>query len=444
MAPTPRSTPRAALPAAHDPLVIRGGRVIDPASGRDEAADVAIEGGVVRAIGRRLQVPKDARVIDAKGCLVVPGLIDPHVHLREPGQEHKETIATGGAAAVAGGFTTVCCMPNTSPSLDSPELVEFVHARAKATSPCRVFVVAAATRGRKGEELTEIALLARAGAAGISDDGDCIASAGMMSRVLSATAASGLAFMQHCQEPTMTRGAAMHAGERSLRLGLGGWPRAAEEIIIERDVRLNRAIGCRYHVQHISSGESVEIVRRARAAGQPVTAEASPHHLLLTDEACEGYETNAKVNPPLRERKDVEAVRQGVVDGTITVLATDHAPHSVDEKSLPFEDAPFGLIGLETALALYAEALIATGLLDWPRLIAMMTIEPARLCNLDRCGLGRLEENGPADVTVIDPDAAWTITPGCLRSKSRNTPFMGRAVRGRAVATIVNGRVVMG
>jgi dihydroorotase len=335
-------------------------------------------------------------------------------------------------------------MPNTSPSLDSPELVEFVHARAKATAPCRVFAVAAATRGRKGEELTEIALLARAGAAGISDDGDCIASAGMMSRVLSATAASGLAFMQHCQEPTMTRGAAMHAGERSLRLGLGGWPRAAEEIIIERDVRLNRGIGCRYHVQHISSGESVEIVRRARAAGQPVTAEASPHHLLLTDEACEGYETNAKVNPPLRERKDVEAVRQGVVDGTITVLATDHAPHSVDEKSLPFEDAPFGLIGLETALALYAEALIATGLLDWPRLIAMMTIEPARLCNLDRCGLGRLEENGPADVTVIDPDAAWTITPGCLRSKSRNTPFMGRAVRGRALATIVNGRVVMG
>lgn len=423
-------------------ILIRGGRVIDPASGRDQLADVAIKDGVVVAIGANLPKADASRVIDASGKIVAPGLIDPHVHLREPGQEHKETIATGASAAVAGGFTTICCMPNTQPALDSPELVEFVHARARAASLCRVFVVAAATRGRKGEELTEIELLAKAGAVGISDDGDCIPTAGMMSRVLSATAATGLVFMQHCQDPTLTKGSAMHAGEISVRLGLGGWPRVAEEVIIERDVRLNRGIGCRYHVQHISSGESVEIVRRARAAKQPVTAEASPHHLLLTHEACLGYDTNAKVNPPLRERKDVEAVRQGVADGTITVLATDHAPHSVDEKGLPFEDAPFGLIGLETALPLYVEALVSSGLIDWPKLIELMTIQPARLCNLDRCGLGRLAEGLGADVTIIDPDLAWTISPSDIKSMSRNTPFMGRKVRTRAVAVIVGGRIV--
>ncbi|MCX5692001.1 MAG: dihydroorotase [Planctomycetota bacterium] len=260
--------------------------------------------------------------------------------------------------------------------------------------------------------------------------------------MLAATAATGLVFMQHCQDPTLTRGSAMHAGEISVRLGLGGWPRVAEEIIIERDVRLNRGIGCRYHVQHISSGESVEIVRRARAMNQPVTAEASPHHLLLTHEACDGYNTNAKVNPPLRERKDVEAVRQGVADGTITVLATDHAPHSIDEKSLPFEDAPFGLIGLETALPLYVEALVESKLISWPRLIELLTIQPARLCNLDRCGLGRIAVGGPADITVIDPDASWTIGTEHLRSKSRNTPFLGRRVKSRAACVIVGGRVV--
>jgi dihydroorotase len=423
-------------------LLIRGGRVIDPASGHDAIADVAIKDGLIAAIGKNLSRSDVAREIDAKGSIVAPGLIDPHVHLREPGQEHKETISTGALAAVVGGFTTVCCMPNTQPAIDSPEIVEFVHARGRAANLARVFAVAAATRGRKGEELTEIELLAASGAVGISDDGDCIPTAGMMSRVLSATAATGLVFMQHCQDPTLTRGSAMHAGEISVRLGLGGWPRVAEEIIIERDVRLNRGIGCRYHVQHISSGESVEIVSRARAMNQPVTAEASPHHLLLTHEACDGYNTNAKVNPPLRERKDVEAVRQGVADGTITVLATDHAPHSIDEKSLPFEDAPFGLIGLETALPLYVEALIETKLIDWPRLIELLTIQPARLCNLDRCGLGRIAVGGPADITVIDPDAAWTIGTEHLRSKSRNTPFLGRRVKSRAACVVVGGRIV--
>jgi dihydroorotase len=250
--------------------------------------------------------------------------------------------------------------------------------------------------------------------------------------------------MQHCQDPTLTKGAAMHAGDVATRLGLGGWPRVAEEVIIERDVRLLRGVpGARYHVQHISSGESVDLVRKARAAGLAVTAEASPHHLLLTHRECEGYNTAAKVNPPLREDRDVEAVRQGVADGTITVLATDHAPHSADEKRLPFEEAPFGMVGLETALPLYAEALVHTGLISWPRLIALMTIEPAKLCNLDREGLGMLRVGGPADITVIDPEAEWTITHESLRGRSSNSPFLGRSVRGRAVATIVNGRVVM-
>jgi len=380
-------------------------------------------------------------VVDASGCIVAPGLIDPHVHLREPGGEHKETLATGSRAAVAGGFTTVCCMPNTVPALDTPELLAFIAARAEATAACRVFPIAAATKGRRGEEPSEIELLAGAGAVGFSDDGDCIASAGLMARLLAAIAPTGLAFMQHCQEPTLTRGAAMHAGEVSVRLGLGGWPRAAEEIIIERDLRLNRGPRCRYHVQHISSEDSVDLIRRARAAGQPVTAEASPHHLLLTHEACDGYDTSAKVNPPLRERRDVEALRAGVADGTITVLATDHAPHAADEKALAFEEAPFGLVGLETALSLYAEALVATGAIAWPRLIALLTVEPARLCGLLGRGVGTLGVGGAADVTVIDPDAPWTITPADLRGRSRNTPFLGRAVRGRAALTVVGGVV---
>ena len=422
-------------------LLIAGGRVIDPASGLDGVADVAIAAGRIVEIGPGLTRLPAARVVDASGCIVAPGLIDPHVHLREPGGEHKETLATGSRAAVAGGFTTVCCMPNTVPALDTPELLAFIAARAEATAACRVFPIAAATKGRRGEEPSEIELLAGAGAVGFSDDGDCIASAGLMARLLAAIAPTGLAFMQHCQEPTLTRGAAMHAGEVSVRLGLGGWPRAAEEIIIERDLRLNRGPRCRYHVQHISSEDSVDLIRRARAAGQPVTAEASPHHLLLTHEACDGYDTSAKVNPPLRERRDVEALRAGVADGTITVLATDHAPHAADEKALAFEEAPFGLVGLETSLALYAEALVATGAIAWPRLIALLTVEPARLCGLLGRGLGTLGVGGAADVTVIDPDAPWTITPADLRGRSRNTPFLGRAVRGRAALTVVGGVV---
>jgi dihydroorotase len=422
-------------------LLFTNARVIDPATGRDEVADVAVSGGRVAAIGARLDRSPAARVIDAGGMIVAPGLIDPHVHLRDPGQTHKGDIATETRAAVAGGFTAVCCMPNTDPPLDTPEQVRFVQERARGHAKCRVFVAAAATKGRKGEQLAEIGLCARAGAVAFTDDGDCIADAGVMLAALRACAAADRVFMQHAQDPTLTRGAAMHAGTVSARLGLGGWPRAAEEIIVERDCRLVRDAGSRYHCQHISSGGTVEILRRARAAGLPVSGEASPHHLLLTHEACDGYETAAKMNPPLRERADVEALRQGVAEGVITVLATDHAPHTTEEKARPFEAAPFGIIGLETALALYAEALVATGAIGWPKLIALLTLAPARLLGVDARGLGRLGVGGAADLTLIDPERVWTITAEELAGKSRNTPFLGRQVRGRAVLTVVDGRV---
>ncbi len=440
-------------------LLITGGRVLDPASGYDQIADIAIAGSRIVEIGQKLSRQPAARVIEAGGRIVCPGLIDPHVHLREPGQEHKETILSGSRAAVAGGFTTVCCMPNTNPTLDSPEVVRYVLDRA-AGAACRVFPVAAATRDREGIEPTEFRLLAQAGAVAFSDDGDVITSAGVMLRVLREIGPTGMVFMQHCQEPTLTRGASMHAGIVSTRLGLIGWPRVAEEIIIDRDIRLVGESGCRYHVQHLSSGGSVDLVRRARAAGLPVTAEASPHHLILTHEAItpptqggglsspqHGYNTNAKMNPPLREQQDIDAIREGVADGTITILATDHAPHTPDEKNQPFDDAPFGIIGLETALPLCAEALVASGAIAWPRLIELLTLEPARLCNLDRAhrasdGLGELFVGGPADITILDPDLAWTVGESDLHGKSRNTPFLGRQVRGRAVVTVVAGEVI--
>lgn len=422
-------------------ILITGGRVIDPASRLDKVVDVAVADGRIAEIGKNLTRLPAGRVIDARGCIVTPGLIDPHVHLREPGHEHKETIRTGTLAAVSGGFTAVCCMPNTAPALDSPEALAFVALRADRTGHCRVFPVAAATKGRKGEELAELSLLARHGAVAFSDDGDCVPTAGMMARVLAGVAATGKCFMQHCQDPTLTCGSAMHAGAIATRLGLSGWPREAEEVIIERDVRLNRAVGCRYHVQHISSAGSVGIVRAARHEGQPVSAEATPHHLCLTHESCDGYNTNAKVNPPLRERADVKAIIAGVADGTISVLGTDHAPHSADEKALPFEDAPFGMTGLETALPIYLEALVASGAISMPRLIALLTAEPARLCGLDAVGLGRLAVGGPADVSILDPDLTWNCDPDQLVGLSRNTPFAGRSLRGRAVCTIVAGSI---
>lgn len=476
-------------------LLITNGRVIDPASGHDAVADVAIADGIIAAVGKGLSRSHAERVIDAGGCIVTPGLIDPHVHLREPGMEEAETIRSGTMSAVAGGFTSVCCMPNTTPALDDDAMMEFIYTQQERTGVCRVFPVGAATKGRKGEELAEIMLMARSGAVGFSDDGDCLESPALMTRALTYIKPTGLSFMQHCQEVSLTRGASMHAGGVCTRLGLGGWPRVAEEMIVERDARLNRNINCPYHVQHLSSGGSVNIVRRARKDGIPVSAEVSPHHLLLTHEEIEigsrvsgfgsrgedsnprnrdiaapetrnprpdtrspAYWTNAKMNPPLREKSDIAAILEGVADGTISILATDHAPHTADRKALEFEAAPFGIVGLETALGLYIKALIEPGVIDWPRLIAMMTIEPARLCGLDRLdttgagrgigwehrsglGLGRLHVGAAGDVTVIDPNLEWTVDAAQFASLSRNTPFDGWKLKGRAVATVVGGEV---
>ena len=424
-------------------ILLAGGRVVDPATGFDATADVLVEDGRISAIDStpgRLD-GRAAERHDLTGLVVSPGLVDPHVHLREPGQGSKETIATGTASAVSGGFTTVCCMPNTAPTLDSPDQVDWVAMKAREVAHCRVFVAAAATLGRAGTALAPMHAMREAGAVAFTDDGDGIADAAMMRRVLRTCASLGAPFMQHCQEPTLTRDATMHEGVVSARLGLVGWPRVAEELMLERDLRLDREIGARYHAQHLSSGGSVEILRRAREDGVPATGEVSPHHLLMTDEACDGFDTHAKMNPPLREESDRRALVQGVADGVITVLATDHAPHTEAEKAEPFEQAPLGIIGVECALPLYIEALVTSGAIDWPRLLALMTIEPARLLGLDREGIGRLDVGGPADITVIDPTSEWTIDATAFASKARNTPFHGRSVRGRAVLTMVAGRI---
>ncbi len=425
-------------------LLLRGGRVIDPASHLDATADVLVSRGRVVSIETAPLPPSaigDARVLEAEGCLVVPGLIDGHVHLREPGNERAETIATGTAAAVAGGFTTVCCMPNTTPALDTAALVHFIRLRAQETGRCRVFPIAAATEARAGERLSPMHAMAAAGAVGFSDDGSVVAEAALMRRVLATCASIGLPFLQHCQELTLTEGASMHEGEVSARLGLIGWPREAEELIVERDLRLNRAIGARYHAQHLSAAGSVEALREARRRGEPVTGEVSPHHLLLTDAACAGYDTHAKMNPPLREESDRRALIEAVAEGVVTILGTDHAPHTAESKEVDFAAASFGVVGLEGAVPLYAEALVESGAIDWPRLVAMMTLEPARLHGIDRLGLGRLAEGGPADITVIDPQRRWVIDPQRFETLGRNSPFAGRTVIGKPVLTIVDGEI---
>lgn len=424
-------------------LTITRGRVIDPANQFDDVADLVLEDGRVKIVG---QVSKpEGQVIDASGCIVCPGLIDIHVHFREPGQEEKETIASGAAAAVEGGFTSVCCMPNTDPAIDDDGRIEFVYHQARRANLANVFPVGAITKNRKGQELAEIGLMAASGAVGFTDDGVGVASAGVMNKALQYVAMTGKVLMQHCEDPELG-GGVMNAGSLATRLGLAGWPRVAEELMIQRDILLNLSqnIGCRYHVQHLSSGGSVELVRRARADlfGQAhVTAEASPHHLLLTEECCSTYDTMYKMNPPLRTRRDVEALLAGIKDGTITILATDHAPHTQEEKELEFAAAPFGIIGLECALPLYIRALIESGTIDWPSMIAMMTLNPAKLCPLPR--KGALTPGMDGDVTIIDPKESWTIDVNQFKSKSRNCPFDGWKVTGRAVATIVDGEVKM-
>jgi len=425
-------------------LTVQGGRVIDPANGVDAVTDVTIEAGRIASLERSSKPGASSeQVIDASGLLVVPGLIDPHVHLREPGQEDKETIATGAAAAIAGGFTTICCMPNTAPTIDDDSRVEFVYRQAERAGLAHIYPLGALTRGRGGAELAEIGLMADAGAVGFTDDGTAVASAGVMHKALAYVGMTGKVVMQHCEDPELG-GGVMNASTLATRLGLAGWPRVAEELIIQRDLLLcqHQGFHARYHAQHLSSGGSVELIRRAQHdlfAREQVTAEVTPHHLLLTEDACAGYDPNFKMNPPLRSARDIEALLAGVADGTITVCATDHAPHTQEEKELEFAAAPFGVIGLETALAMYARGLIETGTIDWPDLVRMMSANPAALCGLS--GKGALHVGADADVTLIDPNHAWTVDASRFASKARNCPFDGWAARGRAMGTIVGGEL---
>jgi dihydroorotase len=421
-------------------LTIRNGRVIDPANGIDRKTDITLERGKVAKVGR-VSRPAGA-VFDASGCIVCPGLIDPHVHLREPGQEDKETIATGTAAAISGGFTTVVCMPNTAPAIDDDARVDFVYWQAGRTGQCHVYPTGAVTKARAGEELAEIGLMSQAGAVAFTDDGDAIASAATMAKALTYVKMTGKAILQHCEEPTLVAGGAMNAGALATRLGLPGRPAVAEDLIVQRDIMLNASIGCRYHVQHMSTEASVELVRRAQTAGQPITGELTPHHLLLTEDACAGYDPNYRMNPPLRTRRDIAALLAGAADGVISILGTDHAPHTREEKELEFASAPAGIIGLECALPLYIRALIETDTIDWPAMIAMMTINPAKLYGLEGKGtLGPAPGSADADVTIIDPAAQWTIDVDTFAGKSRNCPFDGWPVTGRAIATIVAGKI---
>ena len=418
-------------------LLIRNSTVIDPSRNFEGRADLLIRDGRIVAVGQVPAAEKADRTIDASGLLVTPGLIDIHVHFREPGDEEEEDVASGAAAAVAGGFTTVCCMPNTKPPLDNEGQIEFILRESERVNLAWVFPIGAITKAREGKELAELALMKQRGAVAFSDDGVGVADAAVMRKALQYCKMLDAVIMQHCEEPALSHGA-MHAGLVSTTLGLPGVPAEAEQLMIARDLILNRTIACRYHVQHISTAYSVELIRVAKRAGQPVTAEVAPHHLLLTDESCRTYDTNYKMNPPLRTAADVKACIDGCIDGTIDCLATDHAPHLAEEKELEFPFAPNGILGLEPALPLYIKALVEPGHISWMKLVEMMSTAPARIAQLDK---GTLAVGADADITLINPDLRWTIDIEQFTSKSRNCPFHGWPVKGRAVMTIVGGEI---
>jgi dihydroorotase len=417
--------------------LITGGRLIDPSQNIDRAAELWLGGGRVLAIGEAgLEEPE--LVIDASGLIVCPGLVDVHVHLREPGNEEDETIASGATAALAGGVTSLACMPNTNPAIDTQGAAEFVVLQAKRAGKANVYPVGAVSKGRRGEELAELGQLALAGAVAFSDDGSPVASAALMRQALEYAKMFNKPIMQHCQVPELTAGAVMNEGFESARLGLRGWPAAAEDIMVARDIRLAEITGGRLHIQHVSTARSVDLVREGKKRGVRVTAEACPHHFTLTDESLRTFDTNFKMNPPLRTRDDVEALIGGLVDGTIDVIATDHAPHAPEKKLREIDQAPFGIVGLETLLPLVIKALIEPGHLTWSEAVRKLTIAPATLLGIPK---GTLRPGSDADITLIDPHERWTIEPSQFHSKSRNTPYSGWEVRGRTHTVLVGGEL---
>jgi len=421
------------------PLLLRGGRVIDPSRGLDQSADLLIQDGKIASVGAGLGTPDGAEVRELHGAVVAPGLVDLHVHLREPGNEDVETIATGARAAAAGGFTAVCAMPNTDPVTDNQAAVGFIVRQSLRAGSARVHPIGAISVGQKGEQLAEFGELVGAGAVAVSDDGRPVVSSHLMRTALEYARTFGIPVADHCEEPTLASGGVMHEGLVATRLGLKGIPAAAEEIMVARDLLLAEMAGGRIHLCHMSTRGSVELIRRAKERGVQVTAEVTPHHFTLTDHACEGYDTNAKMNPPLREAADLAALRAGLKEGVIDCIASDHAPHAYDAKEAAFDDAPFGIIGLETAFGVAYTELVQGGVVTLPELLARMSTIPARAFRLAG---GTLLPGAPADVVVLDIATPWTVDPARFRSKSRNSPFAGRSLSGRAVLTLVGGEIV--
>ncbi len=419
-------------------ILLKNGRILDPANKRDEVGDVLIVGDKIAPLSALAGLAEKPTVIDCTGLLVTPGLIDLHVHLREPGQSAKETLATGTACAAAGGFTSVVCMPNTSPSVDTASVVTWILEKAKTDAVVNVFPTGALTKGIAGEELAPIGAMKKAGIVALTDDGHCIQNHEIMRRACEYARMFGLTIMDHCQDYNLVGKGVMHEGRVSAELGLPGWPAIGEEIIVARNALLAELTGTPIHCQHLSAAGSVRILREARKRGVALSGEVCPHHIAITDETIRGFNTNFKMNPPLRSQEHVEALIEGIADGTITVLASDHAPHCGFEKEVEFDFAPFGILGLETELGMFIDILVhKRKAIDLARLVEMYTINPARLLGLDR---GTLSEGAAADVTLINPGLEWTVDKEQSASRSRNNPFHGRELKGRAVRTIVGGK----
>jgi dihydroorotase len=420
-------------------VLVRGGRVVDPATGTDGVRDVLLDGPRIARVGPGPAAAAD-RVIDASGLVVVPGLIDMHVHLRQPGFEAKETIATGARAAVRGGFATVCAMPNTDPVTDGPETIAWILAEARRVGLANVFPIAAVTRGSRGEELIDMAACAAAGAVAFSDDGRPVSTGPIMRRALAEAAAAGGLVIDHCEDRGLAAGGVMHEGRASARLGLPGIPSASEEVVVARDLALAEELGVPVHIAHLSTAGGVGLVAEAKRRGARVSAEATPHHLFLTDEDVRADDADFKMNPPLRSAADAAALVEGLRSGAVDVIATDHAPHTPAEKARGFREAPFGVVGLETAVPLVLDRLVGPGLITLGRFVEALATNPARLLGL--AAKGRIEAGADADLTLLDPDRTVTIDKRRFESKGRNTPFDGWTLRGAPVMTIVGGRVV--
>lgn len=419
-------------------LIIRNGLVVDPSQNLERVTSIRIDDGKVTALGDGLPV-QDATVIDASELIVCPGFIDLHAHLREPGREDKETIETGSRAAAAGGFTSVCAMPNTTPVNDNGSVTKYVLERGAEAGLVNVFPIGAITRGSRGEELADYGEMKDAGIVALSDDGKPVANSQVMRHAFEYARDFDLPIVDHCEEPALAAGGSMHEGTFSAMLGLKGINRLAEELHVVRDALLARETGGRVHIAHISTRGSVEIVRWAKSQGLPVTCEVTPHHLLLTDAAVVGFDTNAKMNPPLRSEEDRQALIEGLVDGTIDAIATDHAPHHIDEKMLEFDKAPFGVVGLETAVGLIYDRFVKTGVISLSRFVALFSTAPAQIFQLNR---GALTPGSIADLTIVDPKKEWTVDPSRFQSKSRNTPFVAWTLTAAPVTTILGGVVV--